>query len=50
MGSFGDNLIKEREGEAFFMPYISITIKGKDDAVLKDKWDFVWKVLKEWVR
>lgn len=32
------------------MPSISITIKGKDDAVLKAKWDFVWKVLKEWVQ
>lgn len=43
-----DDLIEIRQGEAYLKPSVSITIKSKDDAVLKDKWSFVWKVLKEW--
>lgn len=27
---------------------ISITIKSKDDAILKEKWQLVWEKLKYW--
>lgn len=45
-----DDLIEIKQGEAYLKPSVSITIKSKEDAVLKDKWGLVWKVLKEWVQ
>lgn len=45
-----DDLIEIKQGEAYLKPSVSITIKSKDDTVLKDKWNLVWKVLKEWVQ
>lgn len=45
-----DDFIEIKQGEAYLKPSVSITIKSKDDAVLKDKWNFIWKVLKEWVQ
>lgn len=45
-----DDFIEIKQGEAYLKPSVSITIKSKDDTVLKDKWNLVWKVLKEWVQ
>lgn len=43
-----DPIIDVKEGEAYLKPSVSITIKSKDDSVLKEKWLCIWEALKEY--
>lgn len=43
-----DPIIEVKESEAYLKPSVSITIKSKDDTVLKEKWFWLWEVLKEY--
>lgn len=46
--SLKDSLVEVKKSTCYFQPSISITIKSKDDAILKEKWQLVWEKLKYW--
>lgn len=46
--SLNDPLIHVCESECYLQPSISIEIKSKNDAVLREKWSLVWDVLRKW--
>lgn len=45
-----DSLIEVAKGTCYFIPSISIYIHTKDDSILKEKWQIVWDVLKQWIQ
>ncbi|MCM1569151.1 MAG: hypothetical protein NC081_06855 [Roseburia sp.] len=45
--SINDPLIHVCESECYLQPSISVEIKSKDDAILKEKWSLVWDVLRK---
>lgn len=46
-GLVSDSIIIIKESECYLQPCITITIKSKEDSVLKEKWVYVFEVLKE---
>lgn len=42
-----DSIIVIKESDCYLQPCITITIKSKEDSVLKEKWVYVFKILKE---